>query len=392
MSMDQGPTGGPAEIVVATDYRLDPPLDGRDPAELLRAEQGLTLDLGDGRRVLLDPGDERAAGFARVVDGLRDQGRPIAVELSQTGGVGRLFAPHVTPVVSVRPTDGGVEVQLAASHARHTLRQDVPGYDELRRTLEDAAGTRRMLVVTEDVRDGILDVRPIDIDDAPPYDFERPLPKTFLERIRFWWHWFVHWLTCCCWFPFSIFRGISPTRAQQVFDAMAAGTCNPATVPPPCIPFLYPYDGCWGRAHEMCRLMRLDGLRPCKVWIQGGLRVDTANSINCFVQWGWHVAPTLCVRGTGCLGWFIVRSMVFDPSLFTTPVTKAQWKGVQGDANATLTDSSWSIFHLWSATTNPSWFTKTDPGFVQTNSVLAYYRTALQLQTVNYGPPPFPCP
>ena len=393
MSMDQGGIGSPAEIVVATEYRLDPPLDGRDPAELLRTDQGLTLEL-DGRRIFLDPGNERSAGYARVIDGLREQGRPISVELNADGGIGRLFGPHVTPVVAVREVDdGGLDVDLASSHARHTLRPERPGFDELRRVLEEAAGTSRMLVITEDLVEGILDVRDIDLPPAPPLEYEVKLPpKTILERLRGWWDAVVHWFACgCCW-PWSVFSSISSARAQQVFNALASETCDPLTVPPPCIPFKFPYDGCWGRAHEMCRLMRADGLRPCKVWITGGLRVNTANSYTCYVQWGWHVAPIHSVRGPGWFGWVRVQSMVFDPSLFTTPVTKAQWKSVQGDPAAILTDSSWTIFHYWSATTNNSWFTKTDPGFVQTNSVLAYYRSMLQLSSVQYGPPPYPCP
>lgn len=392
MSMDQ--VGGPAELVVATAFRLDPPLEGRDPRELLAAEGGVTLDLGEGRLVLLEPGDERSAGYLRVIDGLREQGRPIAVELGEGGRINRLFGPHVTPVVAVHQLDGGgLDVELASSHARHTLRPEQPGFDEMRRLLEEVAGTGRMVLVTQDLVDGILDVRDIDLPPAPPLEYEPKLePKPFLERLRGWWGSFVEWLFCgCCW-PWSIFRAVSATKAQQVFDDLAAETCDPLTVPPPCIPFKFPYDGCWGRAHEMCRLMRARGLRPCKVWITGGLRVDTANSYTCFVQWGWHVAPIHSVRSTGWWGWFRVRSMVFDPSLFSTPVTKAQWKGVQGDPAATLTDSSWTIFHYWSTTTNNSWFTRTDPGYVQTNSVLAYYRSMLQLSSVQNGPPPYPCP
>jgi hypothetical protein len=391
MSMDQ--QGSPAEIIVATDYRLEPPLEGRDPGELVASEQGVALLLGDGRRVPLDAGDERSPGFVRVIDGLLKQGRPIAVQLTQTGGIGRLYAPHVTPVVSVRLLDGGaLSVDLASSHAAHTLREATPGFDELRRLLEEVAGTSRMVVVTEDVVDGILDVRLSDAGPAPPLAYERPRPVTLLERFRAWWNEFILWLNCGCWFPMSLFRSISATQAQHVFDDLAARSCAPLTASAPCIPFLFPWDGCWGRAHEMCRLMRADGLRPCKVWITGGLRVDTANSNTCYVQWGWHVAPVLCVRGSGKWSWLRVRSMVFDPSLFSTPVTQAQWKGVQGDPAATLTESSWTIFHFWSTTTNNSWFTRLDPGFIQTNSVLDYYRTMLVLHATQYGPPPYPCP
>lgn len=130
----------------------------------------------------------------------------------------------------------------------------------------------------------------------------------------------------------------------------------------------------------MCRLMINMGLKPKKVWIQGGLQVSTKNNPNCSVWWGWHVGPTLCVRGPG---FFQTRDMVIDPSLFTTPVTKAGWKGVQGDPNATLTDSDASNF-LWGGT---------DPTYVQTNQVLANYRLQLKNRSIQHGPPPYAnCP
>ena len=163
---------------------------------------------------------------------------------------------------------------------------------------------------------------------------------------------------------------------------MSATSCDPLTVPPPCIPFLFPDDGCWGRAHEMCRLMINMGVTPKKLWIQGDLYVPTRNNPICHVGWGWHVAPTMCVRGPG---WFSAQDMVIDPSLFTTPVSKATWKAAQGDPNASLTDTDGSIFWLWTS--------GTDPTYAQTNQVLATYRLQLQSRSIQQGPPPYAnCP
>jgi hypothetical protein len=95
--------------------------------------------------------------------------------------------------------------------------------------------------------------------------------------------------------------------------------------------------------------------------------------------WGWHVAPTLCVRGR----WFCREQRVIDPSLFTTPVSKATWKSVQGDPNATLSDSDATLF-IGSTS---------DRTFTSQNSVLATYRLALQDRANLYGPPPYAnCP
>jgi hypothetical protein len=132
----------------------------------------------------------------------------------------------------------------------------------------------------------------------------------------------------------------------------------------------------------MCRLIIDMGLSPNKVWIEGNLRVDTKNNPKCFVEWGWHVAPTICVRGPGI---FVRRDLVIDPSLFDTPVTKTTWKGVQSDPSATLTDTDGSIYWLW---TNG-----TDPAYTDTNYYLNKYRLALQARAVQQGPPPYAnCP
>jgi hypothetical protein len=132
----------------------------------------------------------------------------------------------------------------------------------------------------------------------------------------------------------------------------------------------------------MCRLMIASGHSPRKVWITGKLHVATRNNPSCFVGWGWHVAPTLCVRSS----WFRFWSnrMVIDPSLFTTPVTEAVWKSVQGDPAAILTDTDWTYFRIWG---------ETDPTYAKTNIVLADYRLALQNRSNQQGPPPYAnCP
>jgi hypothetical protein len=75
--------------------------------------------------------------------------------------------------------------------------------------------------------------------------------------------------------------------------------------------------------------------------------------------------------------------MVIDPSLFTTPVTKADWKAVQGDPNATLTDTAGSDYY-WG---------QTDPNYTETNFYLDKYRIELQNRVNQVGPPPYAnCP
>jgi hypothetical protein len=67
---------------------------------------------------------------------------------------------------------------------------------------------------------------------------------------------------------------------------MSATSCNPTAVAPPCIPFLFPDNGCWGRAHEMRRLMTNMGIYPRKVWIHGSLHTLTRNNPNLLCELG----------------------------------------------------------------------------------------------------------
>jgi len=360
------------------------------PDKTPRPEDGFTIELEGERRARLAPDDDRSPGLARLLESIRQQAVLVYLEVDpESSLITRVLIPHVTRVHDVKPLDRGVlAVELERSHARHLLRADVEDFEELERLLREAVIHADPVIVTEDDAHEILDVRAYRPGpEGPPPPFPRPeLPepdpwpwrwiREIIDLFRVcwplpwprWWRW--RWCRC-----------ISHKTAQQVFDAMAARSCDPLTVPAPCIPFLYPDDGCWGRAHEMCRLMIDMGYKPRKVWIQGGLYVATSNSPACGVWWGWHVAPTLCVRGPG---FFQTSEMVIDPSLFDTPVTKAVWKGVQGDPGATLTDSAASIFYLW---TN-----LTDPTYVQTNQVLANYRLQLQNRALQFGPPPYACP
>lgn len=369
--------------VISTVIRFEPPLD-RPLAEMLRREPGLSVELEGERRVRLDPADPRSIGFAQVLDGLSKRRLPVYVEVDpETSVITRLLIPHVTRIIGIRPIDVGVlGIELDRSHARHVLRRSNPDFDPLEQQVREALRTRAPVILTETDAHEVIDVRPYSLGPEgmlPPFPEESELPppipqprQRLKERLLIIWRW--------RWWPWWWFLCMSETKAQKVFNAMNATSCDPLTVPPPCIPFLYPDDGRWARAHEMCRLMIKRGLTPRKVWIQGSLYVSTKNSPTCEVWWGWHVAPTLCVRGPGL---FQTHDVVIDPSLFAMPVSKATWKGAQGDPNATLTDTDASDYY---------WGT-TDPNYVETNAYLADFRLQLQNRAVQHGPPPYAnCP
>ena len=383
--------------IVATTIRFDPPLEGRKPEEVVAAD-GQVVDLGEGRRIRLDPDDRRSAGFVQVLDGLATLGRPAYVEIDPaTESIDRLLIPTIGHVISVQavPEDGQIEVQLDLSHARHRLPMAGDDATELEATLRAALESRRPVLLVEDFEGAVIDVREFTPDPGGPLpplpdpgdpDFP-PVPPGLppLRPRRPWWEWLLWpfrklWWWLC--YPWWWFHCASKTQAQAIFDDMAATTCNPLTVPVPCIPFLYPDNGCWARASEMCRLMIAMGRSPGKVWIDGSLRVTSANKPGCLVQWGWHVAPTLCRRGGR---WpFGTERVVIDPSLFTMPVTEADWKAKQGDPNATLTNTDHTVYWRY---VHP-----TDPTYYWTNIDLATYRLELLNRSNQFGPPPYVCP
>jgi len=365
-------------VIVSRRVRIELP-PGRELATAAR-EEDLGVELDDGRRVRLLAGDKKSSTYAEILSGLEKLRQPVYLEVDpKTEAISLLRVPDVGRVREGRETSDGLEFQLDSSHARFSLKQDADEFDRLSEILSEAVRGRRPVILTSDERHDIIDVRFFEPgpDDGPLPDFPIPQPRLAPDWLR--------WLRWPLW-PWNWWFGcISPLPAQQMFDAMSATTCAPLTVPPPCIPFLYPDDGCWARAHEMCRLMIALGRSPRKVWIQGWLHTPTRNNPACFVNWGWHVAPTLCVRRLWFWWpWFWgTQRMVIDPSLFTTPVSVSQWKSVQGDPNATLTYTDASDY-LWG---------QTDPTYVKTNDRLAFYRLKLQERAINVGPPPYAnCP
>jgi len=366
--------------IVGRVLRLDPPLVARP-----RGERGVIF--GDNQRARLDPNDTKSEGLARILDGMSKLGRPVYLETNPgTGFVKRLLLPDVSRVARIAPRDdGSLDVLLELSHAIRRLKKEFSDFAAFSERLKEAERDRTTpLIVTFEDDGTIIDVRgfrPGPDGDLPP--FPKPKWPPLLKWIVDWLRWILRW-PIWPWRWWWWFGCVSSTKAQQVFDAMAATTCAPLTVPAPCIPFLFPDDGCWARAHEMVRLMLAMGLKPKKVWIQGWpLHPDTRNNPNCTVTWGWHVAPTLCVRS----GWFwFGEQMVIDPSLFTTPVSKAAWKNVQKNPNATLTDTD-GTYYNW------IWSQPNDPGYADTNYYLNIYRLALQSRSLQVGPPPYAnCP
>jgi len=364
--------------IVGRVLRLEPSTEAN-----VRGERAVIL--GGDQRARLDPNDAKSAGFARILEGLARLARPVYLEINPaTGFIKRFLIPDVSRVARFFPRDdGSLDVLLEMSHAIRRLNKGSSDFANFSELLRNSERDTTALIVTFEVDGTIIDVRgfrPGPDGDLPRFPEQKWPPLKWIEDLLRWifrwpfWPWRWWWWIGC----------VSSTRAQQIFDAMAATTCAPLTVPAPCVPFLYPDDGCWARAHEMVRLMLAMGLHPKKVWIQGyPLHPSTKNHPNCSVTWGWHVAPTICVRTRWI---FFGRRMVIDPALFTTPVSKATWKNVQNNPAATLTDTD-GTYYNW------IWSQPNDPGYADTNYYLNVYRLALQSRSLQVGPPPYAnCP
>ncbi len=315
------------------------------------------VTFADGPPARVDMSQERAAVWVDVLDDMRRNQLPVYAERDPATGL--LTALHVPIVVTVADlttgSGGDVAVELEPSHARHVLRRANPDFDELLAALQAANRDDTAVVVTESAdHDQIIDVRPAP---HPPEPVPAPGPAPAAGYS---------------------YAPVTPARGQQLYDLVNTQTCGAVSPSGSCIPFLYPRDGCWGRAHEMRRLMIADGTEPEKIWIYGWLNVATPNVYNCSVSWGWHVAPILDVdTGSG------IETYVIDPSMFDEPVPEAVWVYAQNDASATAVHSSSRVFYRSSGGAESF-----DDDYSQTAGVLATYRNALRLETDAHGAPP----
>jgi hypothetical protein len=120
---------------------------------------------------------------------------------------------------------------------------------------------------------------------------------------------------------------LTPAQAQAWFDRFKARSD---------IPWNYPNDCCYNRAEVMDQEMKAAGVDAGKAWnyapdASHPLRVDTPNDPDGFVEWGYHVAPTVPVLLNG-----VATPMVLDPSIAPGPVTPQQWKDMQGQPGSEL--------------------------------------------------------
>jgi hypothetical protein len=96
----------------------------------------------------------------------------------------------------------------------------------------------------------------------------------------------------------------------------------------PTIPFGFPLDGCYARAHTMVQLLEQKGIVATKAWIEGELYLETKSFGK--IRWIYHVAPMVMVMENGKEVPYVI-----DPSMFDKPVPYSEWKAAMTkDKNA----------------------------------------------------------
>jgi Glutaminase len=169
--------------------------------------------------------------------------------------------------------------------------------------------------------------------------------------------------------PGSATNPLTMAQAEALFAEMAGQAY---------IPFNYPDDGCYARAHEMCRLMQAKGVECGKAWNYGNdfengtptLKVTTPVHPSGEVNWRYHVAPVVYVQDSAGHA----ARMVIDPSVAKQPIDAREWQDLQSDTKSRLEFSdSTPFFKTPDAAADGTKLTpyvQKDDDYSQTKSVL----------------------
>lgn len=140
------------------------------------------------------------------------------------------------------------------------------------------------------------------------------------------------------------------------------------------IPFDYPVDGCFARAHEMSRIMAERGIASGKVFNYAAPNTLSVPGTEFGdISWGYHVAPIVNVQGNDG----VTRQMVFDPSLSNQPMTFGEWQTASGGpAGQRLETTSSETYYYRPANvmdgSDMNGTILTDPTHESTNATLDY--------------------
>jgi hypothetical protein len=353
------------EIVIS----LDPPFQSHIAMSNNFPISGYIIHLTNGEAIHLKPTDPHIAFYAKILEELSKKKAFVYIEVdSNTGWINRLLFPQRASVRRIFDNpSGGVVIELSGSETLYFLNPENPKFELLLGKLKTAQRTLTEIIVTDTrYRHEIIHVK----ETESPFVLE-PLPSPVAKRT-------------------VELNPVTQDCANWLFNFVNR-SCDPRTVEPPCIPFLYLDSGCKARAHEMCRLMIEQRVIPGKVWIFCNpshtppyLQVKTRNHPCCEVRWGWHVSPTVQV-----IAGSTIEIQVIDPSIFSYPVRVSQWKERMGAIDLQEYHTDASVYLL----TEEGCITP-DPDYKDTNEVLDNCRSYLNFDCTNpdgYGFPPYEC-
>lgn len=323
-----------------------------------RLPNKLTVYFKTGQVGRLDLMDPLSAHWANMINQQFQANQPVYVELDEeTEVITDLLIPQVFTVHRLE-TDkhGNLLVHLHQSHAVHAVLHSNPDFSDMRDSLQEALDDGSERLITKTLNDlEIIDVRLLsDIPGGSKNASSSPDPDP----------------------------PVSPERLDEIFNDMKGESCAPCNPSSTCIPFQYPNDGCWIRAHLMAYKMRAYSPPedPEKLFIQGSLDPFAPNSPDCGLpwNWGWHIAPTLMISLPGGN-----EKRVIDPSLAPAPISETDWVNLNNPSSThTLTTLPWTVY-------NP--ILNNTATEAQAQSDMQTYRNALKTNCLTYGPPPYSC-
>ena len=135
---------------------------------------------------------------------------------------------------------------------------------------------------------------------------------------------------------------LSPADAARLFTVMAGLTFTDTSGAQSPVPYHYPVDGCYSRAHTMATVMTQAGIASERVFatstVPGGpltvgsqFSADQPGGAAPVTRWFYHVAPIVRVN-TGSA----VVETVIDPSTQPGPVSVDVWLAAMGVAPGEL--------------------------------------------------------
>ena len=320
--------------------------------------KSVTVQFKAGQTGHLDLKDPLSAHWANMIDEQAQANQPVYIEIDkETNVITNLLIPQIFTVHRLETDEhDNLLVHLHQSHAVHAVLKSDPNFTAMRDSLQAALDDGSERLITKTLNDlEIIDVRlTSDNLGGSTESPTSPAPDP----------------------------PVSPERLIEIFNDMNSESCAPCNPSSTCIPFLYPNDGCWIRAHMMAYKMRdySPPEDPEKLFIQGSLDPFTPNSPDCGTPWtwGWHIAPTLMVNLPSGN-----EKRVIDPSLTSGPVSETEWVNLNNPLSIpTLTTLAWTVYNPISNNTATEADARSD---MQT------YRNALKTNCLTYGPPPYSC-